>query len=145
VEPIDPNWSSGVLPYAFSQVTPSGQFAPVTVTVLPGSDTERDIVMVGSEVAKTHPGSGSTYANPSALPQNGGWSGWLSGYGDVDWFQFTAQANRTASVAVTALNESGQASESKLMPVVGIWSLDDQTGNPAPAATPTAFTPQPSV
>jgi len=28
------------------------------------------------------------------------------GHGSVDFFQFTAQANRTASIAVTALDES---------------------------------------
>lgn len=139
VEPLNATWSDGVLPYAFSQVAPSGQFAPVTVTVLPGSDTECNIVMLGSEVEKVHPGSGSTYANPAALPQGGAWAGWISGYGNADWFQFQAQSNRTASVAVVALDESGQPTESKLMPVVGIWSLSDQTGGPAPASTPTAF------
>jgi hypothetical protein len=139
VEPLDANWSDGVLPYAFSQVTPSGQFAPVTVTVLPGSDTERDILMLSSEVAKTHPGSGSTSANPAALPQSGSWVGWLSGYGSVDWFQIPVQSNRTASVAVVALDESGQPTERKLMPVVGVWSQGDQSGDTAPAATPTAF------
>ena len=139
VEPLDANWSGGVLPYAFTQVAPSGQFAPVTVTVQPGSDAERDILMLGSEVTKADAGSGSSYANPVALPEGGGWAGWISGYGAADWFQFPAQANRTASVAVIALDESGHATESKLMPTIGIWPLSDQTGGPAPAATPTAF------
>ena len=139
VEPLDPNWSEGVLPYALSQVAPSGQFAPVTVTVVPGTSVERDISMLGSSVAQAEPGTGSTYANPAALPPGGAWAGWLSGYGDTDWFQFTAQSNRTASVTVVALDESGQPSQSKLMPVIGIWPLDDQNGAPAPAATPYAF------
>ncbi len=139
VEPINASWFDGVLPYAFSQVTPSGQFAPVTVTVLPGSDTERDILMLSSEVAKSHLGSGATYAYPAPLPQGGSWAGWISGYGDADWFEFPFQADRTASVSVVALDESGQPTESKLMPVIGIWQLSDQTGGPAPAATPTAF------
>ena len=139
VEPMDASWSDGVPPYAFAQVKPSGQFAPVTVTVLPGSDTERDILMLGSEVAKAHPGSGATYANPATLPPGGSWTGWISGYADADWFQFPFQADRTASISVVALDESGQPTQSKLMPVVGIWQLSDATGGPAPAATPTAF------
>lgn len=139
VEPINASWSDGVLPYAFSQVTPSGKFAPVTITVLPGSDTERDILMLSSEVAKAHPGAGATYASPATIPRSGSWAGWISGYGDADWFQFPVQANRTASVSVVALDESGQPAQSKLMPVVGIWQLSDETGGPAPAATPTAF------
>jgi hypothetical protein len=139
VEALDPNWSMGVEPYAPTQVTPSGSFAPVVVTVQNGSNAEQDILMLQDEIAQTHPGSGSTYANPAALPQGGGWGSWISGYGSADFFQFTAQANRTASVAVTALDETGQPTETKLLPVIGIWELSDQSGDPAPASTPSAF------
>lgn len=139
VEALDPNWSTGVGPYAPLQVEPSGSFAPVIVTVASGNNSERDILMLGSEIAQTHPGSGSTYQNPSPLPQTGGWGSWLSGYGSADFLEFTAQANRTVSVAVTAFDESGRPTESKLLPVIGIWELSDESGNPAPAATPSAF------
>jgi hypothetical protein len=139
VEVLDPSWSMGVESYAPNQVTPSGGFAPVVVTVTNGSNAERDILMLQDEIAEEHPGSGSTYANPAALPQGGAWGSWISGYGSTDFFQFTAQANRTASIVVTALNESGAPTETKLMPVIGIWELSDETGNPAPASTPSAF------
>ncbi len=139
VEPIDPNWSWGIQPYGPTQVSPSGTFAPVVVTVANGSNSERDILMLGSEIAQQHPGSGSTYATPAALPQGGGWGSWLSGYGASDWFEFTAQAHRTASIAVTALDENGNPTESKLMPIIGLWQLSDESENPAPAATQFAF------
>jgi hypothetical protein len=139
VEALDANWSLGVEPYAPTQVAPSGAFSPVVVTIENGSNIERDILMLQSEVASTHPGSGSTYANPVALPQGGGWGSWISGYGSSDWFEFTAQANRTASVSVTALDETGAPSESKLLPVIGIWQLSDTTGDPAPSSTLSAF------
>ncbi len=139
VEALDANWSMGVEPYAPAQVAPSGSFAPVVVTVTNGSNAERDILMLQDEVAGAHPGSGSTYANPTVLPQGGGWGSWISGYGSADWFQFQAQANRTASVSVTALDETGHPAETKLLPVIGIWQLSDQSGNPAPAFTPAAF------
>ncbi len=139
VEALDANWSMGVEPYAPTQVTPSGSFAPVVVTVSNGSNAERDILMLQDAIAQTHPGSGSTYASPAALPAGGGWGSWISGYGGADWFEFTAQANRTASVAVTGLDEAGQPTETKLQPVIGIWQLSDQSGNPAPASTPSAF------
>jgi len=139
VEALDPVWSMGVEPYGPTQVTPSGTFAPVVVTVTNGSNAERDILMLQDEVAETHPGSGSTYANPAALPQGGAWGSWISGYGSADFFEFTAQANRTASVAVTALNEAGAPTENKLLPVIGIWELSDESGDPAPAATSSAF------
>ncbi|MGA2002541.1 MAG: Ig-like domain-containing protein [Terriglobales bacterium] len=139
VEAIDPNWSWGVEPYGPTQVAPSGSFAPVVVTVAAGSNAERDILMLGSEIAQVHPGTGSTYMNPAALPQGGGWGSWISGYGSTDWFEFAAQANRTASIAATALDENGNPTESKLLPILGVWELSDDTGNPAPAATPSAF------
>lgn len=139
VEGLDANWSMGVEPYAPTQVTPSGSFAPVVVTVTNGSNSERDILMLQDAIAQTHPGSGSSYATPATLPAGGGWGSWISGYGGSDWFEFTAQANRTASVAVTALDDAGQPTETKLLPVIGIWQRSDQTGNPAPASTPSAF------
>ncbi len=139
VETLDPYWSLGAESYAPMQVALSGSFAPVVVTVSNGSNAERDILMLQTEIAQTHPGSGSTYANPAALPRSGAWGSWISGYGSTDWFQFTAQTNRTASVAVTALDESGQPTENKLAPVIGIWQLSDQSGNPAPASTSSAF------
>jgi IPT/TIG domain len=139
VEALDARWSLGVEPYVPTQVATSGSFAPVVVTVQNGSNVPRDILMLQNEIAQAHPGSGSTYANPAALPQGGGWGSWISGYGSADWFEFTAQANRTASVSVTAIDETGQPTETKLLPVIGIWQLSDQSGNPAPASTPSAF------
>ncbi len=139
VEGLDPDWAAGVEPYSPTQVTPSGSFAPVVVTVSNESNAERDILMLQDEVVETHPGSGSTYASPAALPQGGAWGSWISGYGSVDYFEFTAQANRTASVAVTALDEMGQPTENKLLPVIGIWELSDESGDAPPAATPSAF------
>ena len=139
VEALDPNWSLGVEPYTPEQVAPSGSFAPVVVTVVNGGNAERDILMLQDEVAEAHPGSGSTYGNPAPLPAGGSWSSWISGYGSSDWFQFSAQANRTASIAVTALDETGSPTESKALPVIGAWELTDESGNPAPAATMSAF------
>jgi len=139
VEGVDANWAQGVGSYAPNQVVPSGSFTPVVVTVPRGGDVAQDVVMRNSAIAGPHPGSGATYANPAALPKGGGWGAWISGYGDTDWFQFPVKANRTASATATALDESGKPTQAKLMPVIGIWQLSDQSGGPAPAATTTAF------
>ncbi|MFZ0229840.1 MAG: Ig-like domain-containing protein [Mycobacterium sp.] len=138
-EALDPNWSMGVGPYSPMQVAPSGSFAPVVVMVTGGVTTQQDILMAASEIAEVAPGGGSTYANPAVLPQGGNWGAWISGYGAADFFEFNAQANRTASVAVTAFDEFGNVTESKLLPVIGIWELSDESGDPAPASTPSAF------
>ena len=137
--PVDPNWSFGIVPNTPSQVAPSGQFSPITVTVQAGGDLPQDMLMQRSEQVQPHSGSGSSYANPAALPAGGGWRSWLSGYGTADFFQFNAQANRTASITATALDESGAPTIGKVMPVIGVWELSDPGGDPAPAATPLAF------
>jgi hypothetical protein len=139
VEALDANWSEGVGPYAPSQVAPSGSFVPVVITLQAGSDVAQDILMQSSAIAHPDPTRGGTYASPVNVPLGGGWGAWISGYGAADWLQFTVQANRTASVTVTAVDENGQPTQSKLMPVIGIWQLSDQSGGPAPAATPSAF------
>jgi hypothetical protein len=139
VEALDANWSEGVGPYAPAQVAPSGTFTPVVVTLHRGDDVAQDILMQQSTVAGTHPGSKGTYADPADMPQGGGWGAWISGYGDGDWFHFAARAHRTASITATAVDEQGRATQSKVMPVIGIWQLSDQSGDPAPAATPSAF------
>jgi hypothetical protein len=139
VEPLDPNWAQGVGPYEPLQVIPSGAFRPVVVTVQAGGDVAQDILMLSSAIAHADPATGGTYDNPVNIPQNGGWGAWISGYGTTDWLQFPAQANRTLSVTAVAVDETGQPTQSKLMPTIGMWQLSDPNGAPAPAATPTAF------
>ncbi len=51
----------------------------------------------------------------------------------------TAQANRTLSVAVTALDETGSPSESKAAPVVGMWNSSDPEGTAPPVLTSVPF------
>ena len=55
------------------------------------------------------------------------------------YFLLRAQANRTLSVAVKALDEFGNASEAKSQPVVGVWSASDPQGTSPPAFTPSSF------
>ncbi len=137
VEPIDPIWSAEVGPYSPGPVAPSGSFTPITVTVTPGNDLEQDIQMTGS--AQSLPGAQSTWTVPTAMPLGGDWIGSFSGYGEVTYLIFSAQANRSLSVAVTALDESGNASELKAQPVVGMWAASDPQGTPPPAFTTSPF------
>ncbi len=139
VEGLDPTWSASVGPYAPSQVQPSGTAQPITVTVTLGSDVQQDIVMLGSAISQPDSFGPTSYAAPVAVPASGEWNGSLSGYGDGDYFSFSGQANRTLSVEVTALDETGAASQSKSEPVIGLWALSDPGTFPAPANSPSAF------
>jgi hypothetical protein len=139
IEPLDPLWSAGVSPYDFSQVAPSGSFAPMIVTVSAGSDFEQDIPMSGSAQSIPPWSATDTWSAPAGVPSPGDWVGSLSGYGKVSYFQLNAQANRTLSIAVTALDETGSPTESKAAPVVGMWNGSDPQGTPPPALTTVPF------
>ena len=136
VEAVDPHWSAGVGPYSPGPVAPSGTAQPITVTVLPGEDVEQDILMTGS--AQSLARTASSSSSPVPVPASGDWAASLSGYGDVDYFSVTAQANRTLSVAVTALDDIGQPSVLKAQPVIGAWPASDPEGT-----SPSAFTGSP--
>ena len=139
VETLNPLWSAGVCPYDPSQVAPSGTFQPIVVTVNLGGSFEQDVLMSGSAQPVPPWAATETWSAPAPVPSPGDWVGSLSGYGDVGYFLITAQANRTLSVAVTALDETSAASESKAEPVVGMWALGDPQGTAPPAFTAAPF------
>jgi hypothetical protein len=125
-------------PYGNWQVQPSGA-TRVFVGVSPGQDVQQDILMPGSAASIPNRFGSTSFAAPASLPSGGDWTGSLSPYGDTDYFWFPAQANRTLSVAVTSLDESGTASSNKAQPVIGIWTLASAQTSPAPAETPSAL------
>jgi hypothetical protein len=139
VEALDPLWSNGVCPYDPFQVAPSGTFQPIVVTVAAGGELEQDILMSGSAQPVPSWAATETWSAPAPVPAPGDWIGSLGAYGDVGYFLITAQANRTLSVAVTALDETSAPSESKAAPVVGMWTLGDPVGTPPPALTAAPF------
>lgn len=139
VEALDPIWSAGVYPYDPAQVAPSGAAQPIVISVAAGGDVEQDLVMAASAQALPQWAASETWNTPAAVLPAGDWEGSLSGYGDVAYFSLPAQANRTLSVAVTALDETGAATESKAEPVIGMWTLGDPQGTPSPAFTTSPF------
>ena len=136
VEALDPTWSDGVGPYSPGPVAPAGLVQPITVTVTVGNEVEQDILMSSS--TSLVPPSTSTWTAPEPVPLAGSWEALLSGYGDMPYFLLAAQANRTLSVAVTALEETS-ASEVKAQPVIGMWAASDPVGTAPPAFTSSPF------
>jgi hypothetical protein len=139
VEALDPRWSQPVGPYGPWQVQPSGTFQPVTVTVSRGGDLQQDVLMQASALQVRDFFEPTSFAAPASLPAAADWAGTLSGSGKADYFWFVAQAARTLSIEVTAIDESKTASLAKAQPVIGIWALSDQGTIPAPANTGAAF------
>lgn len=139
VEAIDPTWSLGVGPYAPNLVAPSGIAQPIVVTVAAGQDVQQDILMSGSAQPMSEWASSKTWNAPAAVPVAGDWAGSLSTFDSASYFLLPAQAGRTLSVAVTAVDESGAASETKLRPLIGMWTASDAEGAAPPAFTTSPF------
>ena len=77
---------------------------------------------------------------PQPVAAGGWWTDVLCAHGHTAWSSFNAQAGRTATIEVTALDESGLATTAKAMPLIGAWAATDPTGTlPTVAATPSAF------
>ena len=139
VEGLDPKWSEGVGPYAPYQVSPSGGFQPIVLTVAPGVDVAQDILLTGSAQPAPQWAASESWSAPAPIPTAGDWVGSLNGYGDTAYFSLPAQINRTLSIAVSALDEASLASEEKVQPVVGMWTFGDPQGTPPPAFTTSPF------
>jgi hypothetical protein len=138
VENMDPAWSYGMGPYGPWPVQAAGNVR-VFVNAGLGDDIEQDLVMNGSAVVSPNSFGATSYATPAPVPASGDWMGRLSPYGDADFFSFSARANRTLSVALTALDESEAVTENKARPVIGMWSMATPETSPASVNTPSAF------
>lgn len=140
VEAIDPTWSAGTGPYPLDQqVAPSGVMQPITVTVSAGQDVQQNILMRQTAQPVPQWAESEIWTNPAPVPQAGDWKSSLGSYGETAYFSLPAQANRTMSIAVTALDESGKASETKLQPVIGMWPASASEGSAPPALTTSSF------
>src|SRR5579863_4467043 len=137
VEAVDSTWSPGVGSYSPGPVSPSGATQPITVTVSAGSDVQQNILMAGS--AQPLQEVSSSWSSPANLPSGGDWISALGSYDDVAYFLLPAQANRTFSVAVMALDESGRATGLKTQPVIGAWGASDPPGTVPGALTSSPF------
>jgi len=142
VEAVDPAWSQPVEPYGPSPVQPSGAAQPIIATVSKGGDSQQDLLMLGSAQEQQDALGADSYDNPAAVPSPGEWISTLSGYSDSDYVWFMGQVNRTLTVEVSALDESGNITDRKILPMIGIWGLSDPFGNPPLAASTGVFNSQ---
>jgi hypothetical protein len=84
-------------------------------------------------------GADGTETEPARLPVGGEWTGRITGYGHVGWFELLARGAREFTVEVAALDESGRPTQNKAQLVVGAWSGSDAAGSPPVTATAQAF------
>src|SRR4051794_22039858 len=127
---------NNVGPYVDGSPIPSGTLAPITVQSL-AAGISRTLTVNAADSAA---GGGSwdaisTEASPRMLPPSGLWCGRLSQVGQTDWFMFPVRGKRTFTIITEALDEKGRPTNSKAMPVIGIWDAFAAPGTSPVGAT----------
>jgi hypothetical protein len=128
--------SDSVGPYLDSQPSPSGTLASISVPGMSAGSSQTLAVNVADSAAGGYQDAIGTQAEPRVLPASGLWCGRLSQVGQSDWFSFPVRANRTFTVITQALDETGEPTEHKAMPAIGVWDAFDTVGAPAIGAGP---------
>ncbi len=131
VEPVNPLYDgeTAVGPYRDGVVALSGAAAPITVTINKGQETIQDITMSASAAETADEREPSSYAAPAPMPGGGDWIASLSPYGDHDYYWLSARADRTATIEITAVNETNVPTSDKAQPAIGIWTESNAEGS----------------
>ncbi|HEX8813460.1 MAG TPA: IPT/TIG domain-containing protein, partial [Terracidiphilus sp.] len=137
-EPVNSLYIYGniVGPYLDGSPIPSGTLAPITVSNLAAGSSQTMNVNISDSAVSSYNDAISTAQAPRLMPPSGSWVGQLSQVQQTDWFTFPVRGNRTFTVVTQALNEQGQPSTYKAMPVIGIWDGFGAVGAPAVGVAP---------
>ena len=85
-------------------------------------------------------GADGTLTQPMEAPASGWWNGLICGYGHAAYAALQVKAQRSLTIEVTALDESGLPTMKKAMPVIGLFAASDAEGSlPSVGVQPTAF------
>ncbi len=143
-EPVNPLYTG---PYALSTMAsgsltmaPSGSAMRIETDIVSRYYSVRESLTANDAVSDCFAGADGTEVAPVTMAQTGWWKGVLCGYSHTSWTNVAVKANRSLTMEVTAVDETGSASMVKAMPMVGVWRGTDATGiAPTVAATPVAF------
>ena len=142
-EPVNSLYSGtySLGPYTLGTVNPSGS-APAPVGTFvdgPGAEQPQDFA-IRDAAGTCGSGADGTASSPAEVAASGWWTGLLCGYGHTSYGTVNVHPNRSFTIEVTALDEQGAATETKAMPVIGLFAPTDAPGDlPSLGVTPAAF------
>jgi hypothetical protein len=140
-EPINPLYigDDALGPYQRPPVTPSGAAAAMTDwSARAGSGGVYSTNAPNAAKTCSLAVPDGTQAAPAASDPSGLWNGLLCSVGHTSWWSVSARANRSWTIEVTALDETGAATMAKAQPVIGLWNAGD-SGLPTVASSPVAM------
>lgn len=127
-------------PYRTATVVPSGEMKEQVFTGVGRGGTVRTSVYPATQASDCSSGEDGSETSPAVVDATGWWTGRLCGYGHTAWMNAAAKKGHTLTIEVTALDESGNASNNKALPLIGVWSASDAIGIlPTITATPKAL------
>lgn len=137
-EAINPLYmlTESVGPYVDGSPTPSGTTPVLLVPNLAAGSAQTLTVTVADSAAGGSSDAIASAAAPRILAPSGLWCGRLSQVGQTDWFDFPVRAGHTFTVVTQALNELGLPTESKALPVIGVWDAFDTVSAPSAGWAP---------
>jgi hypothetical protein len=120
--------ASSVGPYLDGSPETSGTLATISVPLMPAGGAQTiNVTVENSAVSGYNDALGSESA-PLSLPASGMWNGRLSQLGQTDWLSFPVQGGSSFTVVTEALDESGNPTNAKAMPALGVWDAYDALG-----------------
>lgn len=122
-EPINPLYilTNSVGPYVDASPAPSGTMPTLTTPGISPGDSQTLTVRITDSASGNLQDAIATPAAPRTLPPSGFWCGRIGQAGQTDWFAFPVRSGHTFTVVTEALNESGVPTETKALPVIGVW------------------------
>ncbi len=137
-EAINPLYmlTESVGPYVDGSPAPSGTMPVISVPGMAAGMAQTLTVNIADSASGGTQDAIGTETTPRMLPGSGMWSGRLSQVGQTDWFVFPVRGGRTFTLVTQALDESGIPTETKALPVLGVWDAFDPAGSASVAAAP---------
>jgi hypothetical protein len=121
--------ASSVGPYLDGSPETSGTLAAISVPAMAAGGAQTVNVTVDDSAVSGYNDALGSEAAPLSLPASGMWSGRLSQVGQTDWLSFPVQGGSSFSVVTEALDESGNPTNAKAMPALGVWDAYDALGS----------------
>jgi hypothetical protein len=122
-EPINPLYilAQSVGPYLDGAPSPSGTMPVLSVPNMNAGSSQTLQVSIADSASANLNDAIASPDMPRPLPPGGLWRGRLGQVGQTDWFAFPVRAGRTFTIVTQALNESGLPTNTKALPVLGVW------------------------
>jgi hypothetical protein len=121
--------SLAVGPYGIGAVAPAGSSPVPFQWQANAGDGQSVNFTIADAPSVCGNGLDGTASLPAAAPASGWWDGLLCGYGHASYAALSVRAGRSLTVEVTALDENGNATTTKAMPVIGLFAPTDAAGS----------------